>query len=71
MAVDDENKIEITTNPRFYGRPSVKEPAITFDSLQAAVLETYEQAHAIGWETNVLDALSAWIRRARNSADKA
>ena len=67
---EDDPKITIKTTARLYKRSTGhNEPGITFDSLQAALLETYEQANAIGWETKVLDSFSAWIRAKRVDAN--
>lgn len=69
--MDEEDKITIKTSPRCYKRSGgYAEPGITFDSLQAALLETYAQANQIGWETKVLDAFSAWILEERVEANK-
>lgn len=65
---DAEDTITITTKSRYYKRESVSNPAVTFDSLLAAITEVYAQANQIGWETRCLDELTAWIRSARESA---
>lgn len=65
-------KITIETLARTYSRKSgYSEPAITFDSLCAALTETYAQANEIGWETKALESFTAWVLKARTGANKA
>lgn len=65
-----EDKIRIKTSPRYYSTEHVKYPAITFETLLAAITEVYAQAGQIGWETKALDDLAEWIRNAQTIAWK-